>query len=84
MQGLKPPPSSWHWKLATPVPPPSLPVKLKLAVALPAGLAGLAVMVVSGAAVSITQVKLAGVPSALPAASTARTWKVCEPSLSPV
>ncbi len=37
-----------------------------------------------GAAVSIVQVKLAGVASVLPAASVARTWKVWEPSARPV
>ena len=37
---------------------------------------------VSGAAVSIVQVKLAGVGSTLPAASIARTEKVWEPSAS--
>ena len=37
-----------------------------------------------GAAVSIVQVKLAGVGSVLPAASVARTSKVCEPSVRPV
>src|SRR4249919_4196591 len=38
----------------------------------------------AGAVVSIVQVKLAGDASVLPAASVARTWKVCEPWLSPV
>ncbi len=37
-----------------------------------------------GAAVSIVQVKHAGVGSVLPAASVARTSKVCEPSVRPV
>ena len=37
-----------------------------------------------GAVVSIVQVKLAGDASVLPAASVARTWKVCEPSARPV
>ena len=45
---------------------------------------GWAVIVVFGAAVSIVQVKLAGVASVLPAASVARTWKVWEPSPRPV
>ncbi len=40
--------------------------------------------VVSGAIVSTVQVRVAGVASWLPAASTARTWKVCEPCESPV
>jgi len=48
------------------------------------GLVGLAVMVVSGAVVSTIQVKESGVASVLPAASVARTEKVCEPSSSPV
>ena len=38
----------------------------------------------AGAVVSIVQVKLAGVASVLPAASVARTSKVCEPWLRPV
>ncbi len=41
-------------------------------------------MMVSGAAVSTVQVKLAGEASALPAASMARTWKVWLPSARPV
>jgi hypothetical protein len=41
------------------------------------------VIVVSGAAESIVHVKLAAAP-ALPAASVAFTWKVCEPSARPV
>ena len=48
------------------------------------GSLGCAVIVVFGAVVSIVQVKLAGVGSVLPAASVARTWKVCEPWLRPV
>src|SRR5262249_4917282 len=44
------------------------------------GFAGDAVIVVSGAVRSTTQVNDAGVGSTLPAASIARTWKVCEPS----
>jgi hypothetical protein len=59
-------------------------VKLKPAPAPPLGLGGLAVIVVSGPVASTTQVKLAGVGSTLPAASIARTWKVCAPSLRPV
>jgi hypothetical protein len=38
------------------------------------------VIVVSGAMVSIVQVRLAGVASRLPAESVASTWKVCDPS----
>ncbi len=48
------------------------------------GSLGCAVIVVLGAAVSIVQVKLAGVGSVLPEASVARTSKVWEPSLRPV
>ena len=45
--------------------------------------AGAEVIVVSGAVVSIVQVKLAGVGSTVAATSTARTWKVWLPSDSP-
>ena len=38
---------------------------------------------VSGAVVSIVQLELAGLPSALPAASIARTANVCAPSPTP-
>jgi hypothetical protein len=41
------------------------------------------VIVVSGAAVSIVHVRDAGSGSTLPAASVARTSKVCEPALRP-
>ena len=37
-----------------------------------------------GAFVSTSQVKLAGLGSVLPALSTARTWKVWEPSARPL
>ena len=40
--------------------------------------------VVSGAIVSTVQVRVAGVASWLPAASMARTLKVCEPWARPV
>ena len=56
VQALNPPPSIWHWKLATPVPLPSLPVKLKPAVVLALGLVGLAVIVVFGAVASTIHV----------------------------
>jgi hypothetical protein len=59
-------------------------VKLKLDEALLLGLLGAAVTVVSGAAVSTVQVKVAGLASVLPAGSVARTLKVCEPSARPV
>ena len=73
------PESSAHWKVA----PASL-VNEKLAFADELGLLGCAVIVVSGAEESIDHVKLAGVASVFPAASRARTWKVCEPSARPV
>jgi hypothetical protein len=38
-------------------------------------------MVVSGGVASTVQVRLAGLASTFPAASTARTLKVCEPSV---
>ena len=63
-------------------PPAPAPEKLKEAELELEGLVGLAVDRVSGAAVSIVQVKLAGVGSTLPAASIARTEKVWEPSAS--
>ena len=47
------------------------------------GLVGEAVMLAVGATVSTVHVKLAAVP-VLPAASVAFTWKVCEPSATPV
>ena len=80
MQAVQPPPSSRHSK----VEPPSVELKEKLGVVPLDGSLGWAVIVVFGAAVSIVQVKLAGVASVLPAASVARTWKVCEPSARPV
>src|SRR2546426_8186346 len=43
---------------------------------------GFVVIVVSGAVVSMVQVKLAGVGSTLPAGSIARTWKVWLPAAS--
>ena len=58
--------------------------KLKLALLLVLMAGGAAVMVVSGGVVSTVQVKLAGVGSALPAASVARTWKLWLPSAKPL
>jgi hypothetical protein len=58
-------------------------VKLKVAFALLLGFVGAAEIVVAGATVSIVHVELAAAP-ALPAASVALTWKVCEPSARPV
>ncbi len=60
--------------------PVSLPLKLKLADVLLLKAGGLLVMLVSGARLSIVQVKLAGVESVLPALSVARTSKVWLPS----
>ena len=80
LQEDQPPPSSWHSK----VEPPSEELKEKLGAVTFDGSLGWAVIVVFGAAVSIVQVKLAGDASVLPAASVARTWKVCEPWLRPV
>ena len=74
------PPSIRHSKVED----PSLDVKEKSASAELLGFPGWAVIVVFGAVVSIVQVKLAGVASVLPAASVARTSKVCEPSPRPV
>ena len=62
----------------------SLPVKVKVAEEPFDGFVGLDVMVVSGGAVSTVHVKLAGVGSTFVAASTARTWNVCDPSARPV
>jgi hypothetical protein len=73
------PASSAHSKLA-----PGSELKLKAAVGLLAGLAGCASIVVSGALESIVQAKLAEVGSVFPAASRARTEKLCEPSPRPV
>ena len=79
MQVAKPPPSSWHSKLATPV-PASVPLKLNDAEVLLVGFDGLLLIVVFGAVASMVQVKEAGVGSTLPAPSIARTWNVWLPS----
>jgi hypothetical protein len=73
VQALKPPPSSWHWKLE----PVSVEVKLKLALVALVGLAGFAVIVVSGGVLSMTTVRFAE-SRELPALSKtrARTWYV--------
>ena len=78
MQAAKAPASSLHSKVLL----ASVDVKLKLALVLLSIAGGLAVMLVSGAVVSIVQVKLAGVGSVLPTASIARTWKVWLPVVS--
>jgi hypothetical protein len=66
------------------VDPVSVEVKAKLALVAVVGSVGFDVMLVSGALVSIVQVRLAGLASVLPAASLARTWKVWLPSASAV
>jgi hypothetical protein len=58
----------------------SLAEKPKLALVLEVSAGGAAPIVVSGAAVSIVQLWIAGVPSGLPAASLARTWNWWAPA----
>ena len=65
------------------MPPSALPVNWKVAVLLLLTAVGLAVIVVSGGTVSITQVNEAIAP-VLPALSIARTRKVCAPSARPL
>ena len=77
MQTAKAPPSRPQAKVLL----ASVDVKLKFAPVLLLGLLGVAVIVVSGAAVSMVQVKLAGVKSVLLVPSVARTWKVWLPSV---
>ncbi len=74
------PPSSAHWKPA----PPSFDVNVNVGVASLVGPLGPLLIVVSGSTVSTVQVREAGLPSVLPAASVARTWNVCEPCARPV
>jgi hypothetical protein len=74
------PPSIRHSKLD----PASDEVNEKLAPVAFVGSVGCAVIEVFGGAVSIVQVKLAGVASVLPAVSVARTSKACAPSPRPV
>jgi hypothetical protein len=73
-------PSSEHWKVLG----VSDELNVKLALALVLGLVGLEPIVLSGASESTVHVNDAGVASVLPAASVARTWKVCEPCARPV
>jgi hypothetical protein len=80
VQLAKAAPSSEHWKVLG----VSDELNVKLALALVLGFAGLDVMFVSGAIESTTHVSDAGVASVFPAASVARTWKVCEPCARPV
>lgn len=78
-------PSSEQTNPVTPVPPVSVPEKLNVAVELFEGFAGFgSSMVADGGTVSTIQVYWAGVASTLPAASMARTLKMCDPSVSPV
>ena len=73
--------SAWsraHWKPAS-----SSAVNANSASADLLSLGGEAVMVVAGAVVSTVHVRVAALPW-LPAASVARTWKVCSPSARPV
>jgi hypothetical protein len=63
--------------------PASFESKLKLGAVSLEGSFGLAVIDVFGAVRSIVQEYEAGLASVLPAASVARTSKVCEPALSP-
>ena len=65
------------------VDPPIVDVKLKLADVVVTVPEGPAVMVVSGAAITV-QVRLPGVASILPAVSVARTWKVWDPLVNPL
>ena len=83
MQGANDAPSRRHSKEATPEPPASLPEKAKLAEAALLSAGGLESMLVVGAAVSIDQLKVAGVWSTLPAVSIARTSNEWAPSASP-
>ena len=76
----QPPPSRRHSKVEE----PSLEVKEKVAPVVLVGFAGLPVIVVFGAAVSTVHANEAGERSTLPAASVARTSKVCGPSPRPL
>src|SRR5207244_3451091 len=79
VQAAKAAASSLHSKLA----PLSGELKLMLGAAVLS--AGPLLMIVSGAVRSTVQVTVAGLASMLPAASLARTWKVCEePSTRPL
>ena len=73
------PPSSLHSK----VEPDSDEVKVNVAVLDERGAPGPLVIEVFGAVLSTVHVRVAGVASTLPAASLARTEKVCEPLARP-
>ena len=62
--------------------PGSLAVNEKLAVVALVGVAGAKTIAVFGAVRSTTHVCVAGVESAFPTGSVARTSKACEPSAS--
>ena len=62
------------------VTPVSVPENVKAAVAVLIAPVGPVLIVVSGAAVSTVNVRVAGVASTFPAASRARTSNVCAPS----
>src|SRR5918992_5132135 len=79
VQAAKAAASTRHWKLA----PASLE-KPNVGVESPVRPVGPESIVVCGAAVSTVIARLAGLPSAFPAASIARTSKVCEPCPRPV
>jgi hypothetical protein len=68
-------PSSEHANVAS----VSVAVNVKLALPLVVVAGGPDAIAVSGATVSTVNVRVAGVPSAFPAASVARTEKVCDP-----
>jgi hypothetical protein len=72
-------PSSEQAKVA----PSVVELSSKLALAEPESVGGAAVIAVSGADVSTVHVVVAGLESALPAASVARAAKVCSPSPRP-
>ena len=74
----KDPPSTRHWN----VEPASVEVNENVGVLSLVVPDGPAVIEVSGGVVSTVKVRLAGVRSTFPAASSARTSKVCEPSVS--
>ena len=62
----------------------AVPDSVKVCAPRTAPFAGAVIAGAAGACVSTVQVRVAGVPSVLPAGSVARTWKVCEPCERPV
>ena len=73
-----PGPSSWHSNVA----PASVAEKVNAGEESPVAPLGPVLIVVSGAVASTVKVRVTGVWSVLPAASVARTEKVCSPSAS--